>query len=152
MQTLITTYSELETKQLGYTLSRRLVPGLLITLKGDLGAGKTMITRGIITGLGHGGAVQSPTFTLVEPYQFEHFTVYHFDLYRLDDEQELELIGFRDYLNKDSVCIVEWPQRAKTLLPPADIEIEISFADNPAQRNISLDCLSAQSVPLCEPL
>jgi tRNA threonylcarbamoyladenosine biosynthesis protein TsaE len=99
---------------------------LLILLNGDLGAGKTTISRGILQSLGYSGAVKSPTYTLVEPYDLEIGKVFHFDLYRVIDPEELEHIGFSDYLSQANLCIIEWPENGGSYIPQADIKIDIS--------------------------
>jgi tRNA threonylcarbamoyladenosine biosynthesis protein TsaE len=112
---------------LGETLARHITPGFNCYLQGELGSGKTTLVRGLLHGLGHTGAVKSPTFTLVEPYEFAGHAVYHFDLYRLADPDELEYLGLRDYFQDDSVCLVEWPEKGGSLLPRPDVLIQLSY-------------------------
>ncbi len=102
---------EAATLELGARLAGALAPGLAIWLRGDLGAGKTTLTRGLLRELGFTGRVKSPTYTLVELYSFPRFNLYHFDLYRFADPDEWEDAGFREYFNPGSVCLVEWPDK-----------------------------------------
>ena len=117
--------SETETVILAANLAKSLIIPCFITLSGQLGAGKTTLCRYILQSLGHQGNVKSPTFTIVEPYQLENLSVYHFDLYRIYDIEELELIGIRDYFKENALIILEWPERATEILPPADINCNI---------------------------
>jgi tRNA threonylcarbamoyladenosine biosynthesis protein TsaE len=132
---------EAATLAFGAALGKAIVPNLTIYLHGDLGAGKTTLVRGLLHGLGFTGKVKSPTYTLVEPYESIEaaqglLNLYHFDLYRFNDEEEWESAGFRDYFNAASVCLIEWPEKAEHILPTPDIDIY--FEIKPDGRNVRL--------------
>lgn len=132
--------SEQATLDLAAGLAKALQAGLLITMNGNLGAGKTSFVRGVLRALGHQGPVKSPTYTIVEPYTIGEFNINHFDLYRLADVEELELLGFRDYLNASTVCFVEWPERAGNYLPSADLNIDLSAGSGSNVESRQLHC------------
>lgn len=122
---------------LGAELAKILHPGLIIFLRGSLGAGKTTLVRGILRGLGYKEKVKSPTYNLVEVYKISKLYLYHFDFYRFENPAEWEEAGFRDYFNADSICMVEWPEKVGTLLPPGDLKFFIHIAE--AGRDVEID-------------
>lgn len=117
---------EAATIALGQQLALALPQTALIYLQGDLGAGKTTLARAVIRALGHEGAVRSPTYTLIEPYELAEQRIFHLDLYRLGSPVELEEIGLRDLLAEAGVILVEWPEKGRGVLPPADLELCLS--------------------------
>ena len=119
--------NEKNTLDLGKNISDFLTEGLLIFLKGDLGSGKTTLARGLIRGLGYIGPVKSPTYSLVEQYEFDVFTLNHFDLYRFTNPNEWFSSGFQEYINNYDVTLIEWPEKSSELLPNPDLEIELLY-------------------------
>ena len=118
---------EQATLKFGSHLSGFLRPGLTLYLHGDLGAGKTTLVRGLLRGLGFEGRVKSPTYTLVESYSISSLYLYHFDLYRFKHEQEWLDAGFDEIFDGRNICLVEWPERAMSLLPRAEVEISLAL-------------------------
>lgn len=124
------------------------LPGTVIFLQGDLGTGKTTFIRGFLHALGYKGVVKSPTYTLVEPYLINHQHIYHFDLYRLGDPDELEYAGGRDYFDNESICLVEWPEKAEGYLPKADLLCQISYENTGRTMEISSESHKGQVIIL----
>jgi tRNA threonylcarbamoyladenosine biosynthesis protein TsaE len=110
----------------GTCLARALQEGGIILLRGDLGSGKTTLSRGLLRALGHKGAVKSPTYTLVEPYEIGARKIFHYDLYRLNDPAELEYLGLRDFIDRQTLTLIEWPEKGGALLPQADLDLTLS--------------------------
>ena len=128
-----------QTRELGARLARAIRSAgedapLLITLSGDLGAGKTTLVGGMLAELGHAGPARSPTYTLVEPYRLDDRDLYHCDLYRLRHPDELEDIGLRDFRSPRSVLLVEWPERAEGRLGEVDVSVTLSYAEGDARQ------------------
>ncbi|MES2349292.1 MAG: tRNA (adenosine(37)-N6)-threonylcarbamoyltransferase complex ATPase subunit type 1 TsaE [Pseudomonadota bacterium] len=138
-------HDEAGTAALGAALARALAPGLAIYLHGDLGAGKTALTRALLHAAGHVGTVKSPTYTLSEPYAIQldgrAVNVIHFDLYRMGGPEEFLDAGFREDFNGDNICIVEWPEKADRVLPPADINLFLTVSGN--GRDVELQASTA---------
>jgi tRNA threonylcarbamoyladenosine biosynthesis protein TsaE len=137
-------HDESATAALGAALARALAPGLVIHLHGDLGAGKTALTRALLQAAGHTGNVKSPTYTLSEPYRIalggRMVDVIHFDLYRMASAEEFLDAGFREDFNGDNICIVEWPEKGAPVLPPPDLNVTLEVAG--AGRDVELQALS----------
>jgi tRNA threonylcarbamoyladenosine biosynthesis protein TsaE len=120
---------ECATLALGEALAAGAANGLVLHLSGDLGTGKTTLVRGLLRALGYRGRVRSPSYTLVEPYTLSSLNLYHFDFYRFKDKTEWLSTGFRECFGPDSLCIVEWPERAAGMISPPDLEIRLEIAD-----------------------
>lgn len=135
---------EAATLALGARLAAALRPGMVVYLQGDLGAGKTTLVRGVLRTLGYAGRVKSPTYTLVESYVLSKFTLQHYDLYRMLDPREWMDAGFRDDCNAATLSLVEWPEKATGLLPPADLRVHLSFSGEGRQATIHAESAEGQ--------
>ena len=137
-------------ESLGATLAHGLQSGLVIFFHGDLGSGKTTLIRGMLHGLGLHGAVKSPTYTLVESYRLDGREIFHFDLYRLQDAEELEFLGIRDYLHGQGICLIEWAERGVGHLPSPDVDVFIEREED--RRTVQLHSHTDQGVSLLDGL
>jgi tRNA threonylcarbamoyladenosine biosynthesis protein TsaE len=135
---------ESATAALGAALARALRPGLVIYLHGDLGAGKTALTRALIQAAGHQGTVKSPTYTLSEPYRVsldgQPVNIIHYDLYRMSSPEEFLDAGFREDFDGRNICIVEWPEKGEPVLPPPDVKVLLNVSG--LGREVELQALS----------
>lgn len=145
----IITNSELETIELGNKIGKLLTDGDFICLDGDLGAGKTHFTKGLAQGMGIREDITSPTFTIVQEYDGE-LDLYHFDVYRLFDEEELYAIGFEDYLKRKGVIIVEWSEKVRGVLPKDRLEIRIEYLEDPDKRKLVFESFGKRAEELVE--
>ncbi|MBT3826717.1 MAG: tRNA (adenosine(37)-N6)-threonylcarbamoyltransferase complex ATPase subunit type 1 TsaE [Nitrosomonadales bacterium] len=143
--------NEKSTSELGLKLSERLTSGLLIFLKGDLGAGKTCLVRSLLTSLGYQGKVKSPSYSLFEQYNISDTIINHFDLYRFKSAEEWLSAGFNDYINAYDITIIEWPERAENVLCEPDIEIEIMY-ENDINRKAFIRAQSKKGEVACKGL
>ncbi|MGB4466853.1 MAG: tRNA (adenosine(37)-N6)-threonylcarbamoyltransferase complex ATPase subunit type 1 TsaE [Azovibrio sp.] len=136
---------EAATQRLGGLMAQSIRPGLVIYLEGDLGAGKTTLVRALLRALGHTGPVKSPTYALVEVYVVSSLYLYHFDFYRFGSPEEFVDAGLGEYFRKDSVCLVEWPEKAAGYVPPADLRLAIRHQS--AGRRVRLLACSKEGLP-----
>ena len=126
-----------QTEKFGADLFNKLSGKVLIFLEGDLGVGKTTLVRGFLRAAGYRGIVKSPTYNLVEEYCVDELKIFHFDLYRLTDPEELEWIGIRDYFDQDAICFIEWPDKGEGFLPAPDKVIKLAVKNS--GRELSFD-------------
>jgi len=148
---------EAATNALGAALARAVVPGLVIYLHGDLGAGKTALTRALLRAAGHAGTVKSPTYTLSEPYRVQldgaPVNVIHYDLYRMSSPEEFLDAGFREDFDGKNICIVEWPEKGAPVLPAPDVKVLLKVSglgravELQALSELGLLCLDRLSFP-----
>jgi len=130
---------EAATLDYGRELLSFLQGAALVFLHGQLGAGKTTLVRGILRALGHAGSVKSPTYTLLEPYEVNGRTVYHFDLYRIGDSEELDFIGIDELMDSDALKLVEWPERGAGRLPEPDVVVRLSLEGEGRRVEVSVN-------------
>ena len=128
---------EAATLALGGSLAAFLMPGMVVWLEGDLGAGKTTLVRGLLRALGYENKVKSPTYTLVELYVISQLHLYHFDFYRLNEPEEYLEAGLDEYFQGTAICLVEWPDKAGAYLPPADLRLDLSLEREGRQARLS---------------
>lgn len=142
----LTLHGEAATLKFAAQLALAMQPNLTIYLHGNLGAGKTTLVRGLLHAMGYVGKVKSPTYNLVENYTIANYQFYHFDLYRFNDEDEWEAAGFRDYFNSQSVCLVEWPEKAENSLPTPDLNVIFEIIGISRKLTLSAHTLQGSAV------
>ena len=132
--------NEEDTAALGARIAEELTPNSVIALIGDLGIGKTALTKSVARGLGINGPITSPTFTIVQEYDEGRLALYHFDVYRVNDEDELFEIGFEEYLHRGGVCLIEWADLIEDMLPPETVFIRLEYGENETERICRIEC------------
>lgn len=135
-------YGEEAMEQFGADMASAFANGGVVFLDGNLGMGKTTLVRGLLRGMGYVGPVKSPTYTIVEPYEMNGVEAFHFDLYRIAEPEELEYMGIRDYFREGALCLVEWAEMGKGVLPEADLVIHLDFVRQ--GRKVSIAATSAK--------
>ncbi len=135
---LFHSYSDAQTEKIGEELAKKLAPNTVLAFRGGLGMGKTAFTRGLARGLGYTGRVTSPTFTIVNEY-LGKTPLFHFDMYRLDDEEALFDIGWEDYLTRGGVCAVEWSENVEDALPEGTVYVTIDRGESDCERTITIE-------------
>ena len=141
-QTVSITLQDEATTQRFASIVAKYIRSGVVYLIGELGAGKTTLTRAWLQSLGHQGNVKSPTYTIVEPYEINGQPIYHFDLYRLQDPFDLELIGIRDYLQQENaLLLIEWPQKGEPIVPSANFILELYTQSDGITRTLTLTSL-----------
>jgi tRNA threonylcarbamoyladenosine biosynthesis protein TsaE len=137
------------TEALGAQLAACSRAGMLVFLQGQLGAGKTTLVRGLLRALGYAGPVKSPTYALLEPYTLASQRLYHLDLYRLADAEELEWIGIRDLLDGEAICLIEWPERGAGLLPQPDLSVDLCIDGDGRQARLTAGSAAGAQLLAC---
>ncbi len=135
-----------QTEAFAASLAKLVTAPCCIALQGDLGAGKTTFARGFLHALGYTGTVKSPTYTILEPYQIGQITLHHFDLYRLSDPEELELIGAHEMFNDDCINLIEWPEQGEGWLPDMDLWLKITYLKQGRQFSLSATTERGQQI------
>lgn len=141
---------EASTQEYAKRLAHYCTPPLVIHFQGQLGAGKSTFIRAMLRSMGVTDTIKSPTYALLEPYQINQLHVYHFDLYRLSDAEELEYIGIRDYLQQDALCLIEWPEKGKGFIPEADLLCKIDILAN--ARTITMNSNNQKGLAILQQL